>query len=331
MVAAGPTGMHIAGVLAPDSTSAITGWHVSRTRTATPTAVRIGTRGSALAMAQARLVADALGAGELVEVVTSGDRAAPPGDKSRWVKELEQALLDGEVDLAVHSAKDVPGELADGLEIVGVPARADPRDALCGAESLDALPSGARVGTSSLRREAQLRAAREDLDVVGMRGNVDTRLRKLAGGEVDAIVLARAGLERLGRTKEASLALDPAVFVPAPGQGTLALEARSGDDALAAAAARVTDRDALACLAAERALTRALGASCHTPIGAHAQPLGGGGLALRAFVGVPDGSAWVRDRLEGSAEQPEALGHEVAKRLLAVGAGNLLHAAGAPA
>ena len=323
--------MHFAEVLAPDSTRAITGQHLPGTFTATPAAVRIGTRGSALAMAQAQLVADALGGGELVEVVTSGDRSAPVGDKSRWVKELEQALLDGDVDLAVHSAKDVPGELANGLEIVGVPARADPRDALCGAESLESLPSGARVGTSSLRRQAQLCAARPDLDVVAMRGNVDTRLRKLAAGEVDAIVLARAGLERLGRAEETGATLDAALFVPAPGQGTLALEARSGDEAVRAAAAQVTDRQALACLAAERALTAALGASCHTPIGAHAQALPGGVLELRAFVGAPDGSAWVRDRLEGSADQPEVLGRRVGERLLAAGAGDLLQAAHATA
>lgn len=292
--------------------------------------MRVGTRGSALALAQAQLVAKALGGAELVEIVTSGDRSAPVGDKSRWVKELEQALLDGEVDLAVHSAKDVPGELPAGLEIVGVPARADPRDALCGAASLAALPRGARVGTSSLRRAAQLLAAREDLEVAPMRGNVDTRLRKLADEEVQAIVLARAGLERLGRT-EASVALDAEAFVPAPGQGTLALEGRKGDEAVGAAAARLTDPDALTCLAAERALTAALGGSCHTPIGGHARSLGDGRLRLRAFVGLPDGSAWVRDRLEGSAAAPEVLGRQVAERLLAAGAGELLEAAEAVA
>jgi hydroxymethylbilane synthase len=292
--------------------------------------VRIGTRASALALAQARLVADAVGGAELVEIVTSGDRSAPGGDKSRWVKELEQALLAGEVDLAVHSAKDVPGELPAGLEIVGVPERADPRDALCGAASVHALPSGARVGTSSLRRRAQLLAARGDVEVVPMGGNVDTRLRKLAEGEVQAIVLARAGLDRLGRTR-AGVALDADAFVPAPGQGTLALEGRRGDETAGAVGARLTHPDALACLAAERALAAALGGSCHTPLGGHAEPLGGGRLRLRAFVGLPDGSAWVRDRLDGSAGEPEALGREVAERLLAAGAGGLLQAAEAAA
>lgn len=292
--------------------------------------MRIGTRGSALALAQARLVADALGGATLVEIVTSGDRAAPVGDKSRWVKELEHALLQGEVDIAVHSAKDVPGELAPGLAIVGVPARGDPRDALCGAASVQALPPGARVGTSSLRRQAQLLAVRGDLDVVPVRGNVDTRLGKLSRGEFQAVVLARAGLQRLGRT-EASVALNAEAFVPAPGQGTLALEGREGDEAIGAAAARLTDPDALACLAAERALTAALGGSCHTPIGAYAEPLAGGQLALRAFVGLPDGSVWIRDRQEGSAGQPEALGREVGERLLAAGAAELLEAAEAAA
>ena len=163
--------------------------------------MRIGTRGSALALAQAGQVAEALGGAELVPIATTGDRA-PAGagaglDKERWVREIDVALLAGEIDLAVHSAKDVPARLAVGLELVATPPRADPRDALCGAPSLAALAAGARVGTSSLRREAQLRARRDDVDVVELRGNVDTRLRRLAEGAFDAIVLARAGLQRL--------------------------------------------------------------------------------------------------------------------------------------
>jgi hydroxymethylbilane synthase len=289
--------------------------------------VRIGTRASALALAQARLVAGALGDAEIVEVVTSGDRARAEGDKSRWVKELEQALLAGEVDIAVHSAKDVPGELLDGLELVGVPARADARDALCGAASLETLSPGARVGTSSVRRQAQLRAARDDLELVPVRGNVDTRLRKLAAGDYDALVLARAGLERLGRSGEAAAGLDPRTFVPAPGQGALALEARSGDEAAREAAQRITDPASLVCVRAERGLTAALGGSCHTPIGAHADWAGDGGLRLRAFVGLTDGSAWVRDELEGDADAPAELGHAVGERLLAAGARELLERA----
>jgi hydroxymethylbilane synthase len=291
--------------------------------------VRIATRASALALAQARAVASALpGETEILEVTTAGDRGAVPGsDKSRWVAELERALLDGEADVAVHSAKDVPGTLPDGLDIVAVPARADARDALCGAPSLDALPAGARVGTQSLRRRALLLAARTDLEIVALGGNVDTRLRKLGDGAADALVLAHAGLERLGRTDEAGAVLDPEWFVPAPGQGALALEARADDDDVRAALATLHDPDAAAGLAAERALAAGLGGSCHTPIGGHAAAAAGDRLSLRAFVGLPDGSAWVRDVMEGSAGEPERLGREAAARLLAAGARDLLDAA----
>jgi hydroxymethylbilane synthase len=291
--------------------------------------VRIATRASALALAQARAVASALpGETEILEVTTAGDRGAVPGsDKSRWVAELERALLDGEADVAVHSAKDVPGTLPDGLDIVAVPARADARDALCGAPSLDALPAGARVGTQSLRRRALLLAARTDLEIVALGGNVDTRLRKLEDGAADALVLAHAGLERLGRTDEAGAVLDPEWFVPAPGQGALALEARADDDDVRAALATLHDSDAAAGLAAERALAAGLGGSCHTPIGGHAAAAAGDRLSLRAFVGLPDGSAWVRDVVEGSAGEPERLGREAAARLLAAGARDLLDAA----
>ena len=225
------------------------------------------------------------------------------------------------VDLAVHSAKDVPSELPDGLAIVGVPERADARDALCGAASLVDLAEGAAVGTASLRRRAALLALRPDLDVRELRGNVDTRLRRLAEGDFDAIVLARAGLERLGRG-DAGEPIDVEHVVPAPGQGCLALEARADDD-VAEAAGTLTDRDALTCLTAERALVQALEASCHTPIGAHAVTTEGA-LRLCAFVGLPDGSQWIRDELEGAATEPAALGAAVGERLLAAGAGELL-------
>ena len=286
--------------------------------------LRIATRRSALALAQARAVADALGGADLVEVVTAGDRGAAGGDKSRWVAELEQAVLDGRADVAVHSAKDVPGELAAGLGILAVPPRADPRDALCGAPSLEALPSGASVGTSSLRRSAQLRAVRPDLEVVSLRGNVDTRLRRLAEGELRALVLAMAGLQRLGRAGEAGEALDVDAFVPAPGQGALAVEGREDDDGLREAVAVLDDQLAAACLRAERSLTATLGASCRTPVGAHAAPAGPDGLALTAFAGLPDGSQWVRDRLEGPLGQPEVLGREVGERLLSCGGAEVL-------
>ncbi|TMK41142.1 MAG: hydroxymethylbilane synthase [Actinobacteria bacterium] len=304
--------------------------------------MKIATRASALALAQARQVADLLGGAELLPLTTSGDRDAAAGgggsagdggvtdpvpdpgagDKSRWVAELEQALLEGRADLAVHSAKDVPALVADGLELVGSPPRADPRDALCGVASLDALEAGARVGTSSLRRVAQLRARRPDLEIAALRGNVDTRLRRLSGGAFAAIVIAHAGLQRLGRVQEAGALLDPAAFVPAPGQGTLALEARRQDESVRERVRAIADPATEACLAAERALVRALGADCHTPVGALAVSGPGGSLTLSAFVGRTDGSAWVSDRREGA--EPERLGAEVAERVLAAGARELL-------
>jgi hydroxymethylbilane synthase len=288
--------------------------------------MRIGTRASALALAQAELVVQALAGGEVVPIVTSGDRGAAVGDKSRWVVELERALAGGEIDLAVHSAKDLPGELGAGLALAGAPARAGAEDVLCGAESLQALSPGASIGTSSVRRAAQLRAARDDVNVVAMRGNVDTRLQKLDRGEFDAIVLARAGLQRLGREDSVGAVLDPARFVPAPGQGTLALEARAGDARVQEALGAITDADAFACLLAERALAHALDASCHTPLGAHAV-ITDGRMRLRAWVGLPDGSEWVGDELVGGASRPEALGSAVAERLELVGAGKILRTA----
>ena len=291
--------------------------------------MRIGTRGSALALAQARLVAARLGAArreeaELVVIATAGDRGADNADKSRWTTELEDALAAGGIDLAVHSAKDVPAELAEGLALLGAPERAAPEDVLCGAGPLEQIASGARVATSSLRRAAQLRAAREDLEVVPVRGNVDTRLRKLGAGEFDALVLARAGLQRLGRESEIAAVLDPARFVPAPGQGTLALEGRVDDEHAREAVEAIADATAFACLRAERALARALGASCDTPLGAHALDFGCGCLHLRAWVGLPDGSAWVADELLGGFYDPEQLGRRVAERLVSAGAGELL-------
>ena len=279
--------------------------------------MRIGTRGSALALAQARQVATLLGGEhDLVEVVTTGDRGEALSDKERWVRELDAALLEGAVDCAVHSAKDVPAQLPVGIVIAAVPPRADPRDALCGAPTLAALPEGARIGTSSLRRAAQVRALRGDVAVVDLRGNVDTRLRKLADGDYDAIVLAAAGLQRLGRD-DAGTPLDD--LVPAAGQGCLAVTTRAGEEELAAAIDHAPSSRALA---AERALVRALEADCHTPVGAHAQFLAPGALTLRAFVGSADGSAWVRDELGG--EEPESLGAEVAARLLSAGAREVL-------
>jgi hydroxymethylbilane synthase len=277
--------------------------------------LRVGTRGSALALAQARWVAGRLPGAEIVEITTSGDRARGVGDKSRWVDTIEAALVAGEIDLAVHSAKDVPGELADGCAIVATPPRAAAHDVMVvtgGRSDTAAPPAGARVGTSALRRQAQLLALRPDLEVVELRGNVDTRLRKLDAGEVDAVVLAAAGLDRLGLTRDAT-PLDGELFVPAPGQGTLALEARAGDERVQEAVTAVHDPHTFAALEAERAAVRVLDASCHTPVGIHAS-----GGTIRGFVGLPDGSAWVVDELAG------ADGEALARRMLSAGAGELL-------
>jgi hydroxymethylbilane synthase len=283
--------------------------------------MRIGTRGSALAVAQAESVAERVKGSEIVPITTLGDRGRDTLDKSRWVSELERALLEERIDVAVHSAKDVPTELPAGLELVAIPPRADPRDVICGAPGLSALAPGARVGTSSVRRAAQLRAARDDLAVVEVRGNVDTRLRKLAAHEVDALVLALAGLQRLGRDGEAGGFLEE--FVPAAGQGALALEARVG--ALDPAALEpVIDPVATACVGAERALVRALGASCNTPVGAFGRMLSDGAVELTGWVGAPDGSEWLYDRVRGA---PERVGPECAERMLAAGAAELLREA----
>ena len=319
--------------------------------------MRIGTRGSALALAQARAVAALLpDAAELVTITTAGDLDRGGGDKSRWVGALEAALVAGEIDLAVHSAKDVPGVLAPGTAIVAAPRRADPTDVVVGERRLADVREGARVGTSALRRRAQLLARRPDLEVVELRGNVDTRLRKRAAGEVDVLVLAAAGLDRLGRRREGGAALMGDVFVPAPGQGTIAVQAREGS-AAAEVAGAVSHARTLACLRAERAAVRELDASCHTPVGIHADR-----TTIRGFVGLPDGSAWLVDEVavtvgdedvgtaaamrrgrrrraagigrgdEGSAAGTfEAAGRLLARRMLAAGAADLLRDAEAMA
>lgn len=287
-------------------------------------ALRIATRGSALALAQARAVATAIGDAELVEVASP---AGEPGDKARFVRGVERALQAGEADLGVHSAKDLPGEMPDDLALVGVPEREDPADVYVGvAGTLDEVPEGARIGTASLRRRSQLLAARPDLEVVELRGNVDTRLRKLAAGGLDGIVLAAAGLNRLGRGDEASFRFAADVMIPAPGQGALALQARSGDASPAAAAAAISDREALVEFTAERAAVAALDATCDTPVGLCARHMEGT-LAVAGFAGLSDGSEWVRDAVRGDPEQPAALGEALAERLLAAGAAEILERA----
>jgi hydroxymethylbilane synthase len=284
--------------------------------------IRLGTRGSALALAQARNAAALLGGDvEIVEITTSGDRNRAMPDKEKWVKELDRALIDGEIDLAVHSAKDVPGELADGIVLVAALKREDPRDALIGAASLAELPQGAKVGTSSLRRAGQLLALRPDLVVQELRGNIDTRLRIVSEGPLDAAILAQAGLNRLGRGDEAT-PLD--AFVPAPGQGIVVLTARTGDAAAAAAAMEITQPGAFTALRAERAIGLALGADCTTAIGAHATPLSDERIELRVKLTTPGGDRVLDDLLDGPIEAPEELARAVAQRLRAAGADDLL-------
>jgi len=286
-------------------------------------ALRLATRGSALALAQAEWVAGLLGGAELVEVSSDGE----PGDKARFVRGVEAALLAGEADLGVHSAKDVPAEMAAGLAIAAVPAREDPADVWVGsAGALDEVAEGARVGTASLRRRAQLLAARPDLEVVELHGNVDTRLRRLGGGELDGIVLAAAGLRRLGRAGEASFEIPAELMTPAAGQGALILQAGGDNSEALEATAAVGDERALLELTAERAVVSLLDATCSSPIGVHAT-LEGERVGIEAFVGLPDGSEWVRDRVELEVEQPAAAGALLAERLVAAGAREILERA----
>jgi len=282
--------------------------------------IRIATRGSTLALTQAQQTANLLGGAELVE--SSADGGVE--DKARFVRGVEQVLLEGRAEIGVHSAKDVPAEMPDGLMIAAVPAREDPRDVWIGAgSSLDDIPEGARVGTASLRRSAQLLAARPDLNVTELHGNVDTRLRRLAEGKLDAIVLAAAGLRRLGRADEASFAIPVQRMTPAAGQGALVLQTRATDEDAAATAAAIGDGKALRELTAERATVALLEASCATPIGVHAT-VDGEQIEVEAFVGLPDGSEWIRDSVEGDAEEPAAAGALLAERLLGAGARDIL-------
>jgi len=283
--------------------------------------LKLGTRGSRLAVAQAEQVAASLGG---AEVVTVSSTDGEPGDKERFVRGVERALLDGEVDLGVHSAKDLPSDRPDAIRLVGVVGREQPADAYLGAApSLGELDPGSRVGTASLRRRSQLLALRPDLELVELHGNVDTRLRKLADREYDGIVLAVAGLRRLGREAEIAFPFGLEELTPAGGQGSLALEARRGDSRAAAEAARISSHDALVELTAERAALTALAATCQTPVGVCAR-LDGRGLEMFGYAGRPDGSDWVRDRLSGDPEQPAALGEALAERMLAAGAREIL-------
>jgi len=294
--------------------------------------LRIGSRGSQLALWQANHVAERLrGQGHEVEIRvlhTTGDKIldvalSKVGSKGMFTREIEQALEAGEIDLAVHSLKDVPTLLSDPFEIAAIPEREDPRDALCSPaySAIDELPGNARVGTSSLRRESQLRALRPDLDIHPLRGNVDTRLRKLESGEYDAIVLAIAGLRRLGKTGLVARVLSPEVLCPAAGQGALAIEIRAGDGKVSAAVSFLDDARARAETGCERALLGRLGGGCQVPIGAHAT-LAGRTLRLAAVVASPDGSTVLKESASG--DDAFQLAESVAQRLLATGGAQIL-------
>lgn len=299
-----------------------------------PRPLRLATRRSELATTQATWVADLLRhAGqhvELVPIITEGDVSAAPltqiGGTGVFASAIRRALHDGRVDLAVHSLKDLPTAPEPGLVVAAVPEREDPRDALVARNGLTlwTLPPGARVGTGSPRRAAQLRVARSDLTVVPIRGNVPTRLAQVTAGALDAVVLARAGLARLGRLDAITQVLDLADMLPAAGQGALAIECRGDRADVVAAVEPVADAAAHTCVRAERALLGTLEAGCTAPIGAHAAivpGLGGIKLELSAFAGTADGREHLRRTLAGSPLDPEGLGAELARRLLEEGAG----------
>jgi hydroxymethylbilane synthase len=294
--------------------------------------IRIGSRGSQLALWQANHIADALrrlGHEVSIEIIrTTGDRLqnmafASVGAKGMFTREIEDALVAESIDLAVHSLKDLPTELGEQFILAAIPRRADPRDVLVSEryDGFDALPAGAVVGTSSLRRQAQLRARRPDLEYIEFRGNVDTRLAKLTQGKADAIILAAAGLDRLDKTAAIRERFEPEVLCPAPGQGALAIECRAGDAAMQAALRPLEDRDTRMAITAERRCLAALGGGCLVPIGAYCHR-DGDELRLRAVVASADGLRIIRARDRHT--DPEILGELLAQQMLEHGAGAIL-------
>ncbi len=301
-----------------------------------PNKLVIATRESQLALWQAEHVKARLMAlhpgleVELLGMTTQGDQILDSplsriGGKGLFVKELETAMAEGRADLAVHSIKDVPMDLPEGFELAAISQREDPRDAFISRKygSLADLPSGARVGTSSLRRQVQLRAVYPTLDVDTLRGNVNTRLRKLEEGQYDAILLAAAGLKRLGLDSHIRAILEPEESLPAVGQGALGIEIRTGRPDLAALLAPLNDPETAACVRAERAMSRMLQGGCQAPIGGYAEMLGGR-IHLRAFVADLEGIRFYKSTVEGDPADPEAVGHAAAAELIAQGADRLL-------
>jgi hydroxymethylbilane synthase len=294
--------------------------------------LKLGTRRSLMAMTQSGHVADALTARtghevELVGVTTEGDvskaNLAQIGGTGVFVNGLREKLLAGELDFAVHSLKDLPTLPAEGIALAAVPPRDDPRDALCGAAKLADLRRGARIGTGSPRRMAQLRALRDDLDVLPIRGNADTRLRKVTNGELDAVVLAYAGLTRIGRLEAVAEVFEPEQMLPAPGQGALAVECRADRADLLAVLATLDDAATRAAVTAERALLATLEAGCSAPVGAYAA-LEERTLHLIGVVAGYDGERQIRLSESGHPEEAERLGRDLATRMLAEGADQLM-------
>jgi hydroxymethylbilane synthase len=293
----------------------------------------IGSRGSQLALWQARWIQarlESYGVESRLEIIhTTGDKItdvplSKVGTKGLFTKEIEEALLSGAIDLAVHSLKDMPTELPDGLTLAAIPEREDPRDALVG-RSLATLAQQARVGTSSLRRAAQLRARRPDLDIENIRGNLDTRLRKLDAGQYDAIVLASAGLRRLGWENRITELLDPQVMCPAVGQGALAVETRANGGAAEEIAKRLEHRESRIAVTAERAVLAALGGGCQVPIGAYAT-VDAGTVHLRAIIVSPDGTQIIRKESSGATGDAASIGGALGDELLAEGGRQILEA-----
>ncbi len=303
------------------------------------TVLRIGTRSSALALAQAEMVRKAINevlpkrTFELVPVVTDGDQSAEPsraGRKGVFVSDIQQALAGGKIDLAVHSAKDLPGETPEAVALAAITAREDPRDALLTRHGggLERLEPGTTFGTSSLRRSSQLLAMGRGFVPKSIRGNVDTRLRKLTEGEVGALVVALAGLKRLGKEARVVQVFSPEVMMPAPGQGALAVECRAGDKEMRAALGQIEEPSARRAYEAERAFMLALGGDCALPLGALAT-ITGDSLRLRGMVATPDGRRVLRD--EASGEDPIAVAQALASRMRDAGAAEIMAAAREPA
>lgn len=300
--------------------------------------LRLGTRASALATTQSGIIADRLRAEwgvavELVEISTEGDRSSEPlaqiGGTGVFVAALREALVRGEIDLAVHSLKDLPTQVHPELVVAAIPPRVDPRDVLIARDglTLGELPQGARVGTGSPRRQAQLNALGLGVEITGLRGNVDTRIGKVTSGELDGVLLARAGLLRLGRADEATEIIDPLQMLPAPGQGALACECRADDDATIRLLERIDDSDTRAAVTAERSLLATLEAGCSAPVGALAEIVEGDDgleLWLRAVVGDVSGSPAIRLSATGKPSEAAAVGERLAVEMLAEGAADLL-------